>query len=103
ILAIRFIVLVAVTDQVIECKPVMTGHKINAIDRLLSGVLINIRAPGESGSENPSHSPISSPIATHIVPVPPIPFRPAPARETPHLIGPPRVPGLGNQFDIPQN
>ncbi len=82
----------------------MAGQEIHRGRNAAVFRIIQISRTGNAGNRRSGHPLVSFEEAAHIVPVPPVPLRPAPVRrETSHLIQTARIPGLGNQLHLPKH
>ena len=98
--AVRLVVLAVVGDQIVERKPVVAGHEIDALLGFTLFSLVNVRAPRQPERQGTDGSIIPFEEGPDIVAKPPVPFLPAVADKTADLVEAGRVPGLGDQLDI---
>mmetsp|Transcript_26266 Transcript_26266/g.42107 ORF Transcript_26266/g.42107 Transcript_26266/m.42107 type:complete len:329 (+) Transcript_26266:759-1745(+) len=99
VLAVGVVVLVVVADEVAQGETVVCGDEVDAVLRLAPTLLVQRRTPTQALGKQPS-VPVEAPDeVTRVVAEAPVPLGPlAVMRERPHLIQPPRVPGLGNEL-----
>src|SRR5262249_52736435 len=112
ILAVGFIVLLVVRDQVIEREAVVTGHEVHALFSLTLFVAVDLRAAKQAVGKTAHRSLLSAEEAPHIIAEASIPFFPTIANEAADLVQTRGIPGFGNQLgsgkgrirlDIPKN
>src|SRR6202008_206385 len=99
VLAIRLVVLLAVANEILQCKSVMNGNEIDARPRSPAAISEDIRGTGHSRSEIGDEALVTSPEAPDDVPILPVPLGPA-GRKVAELISVrAEIPGLGNQLE----
>ena len=76
----------------------MASQVIDAVERLLVRLLVEVGAAAQAAGQQPGHPGITAPEAAHLVAIAAVPFRPALPRETADLINPGGVPRLGDQL-----
>ena len=102
--AVAFIMLVVVGIQIPKSKSVMAVEEIDGSVLLPYIIRVDVRGSGHPVAGRVGQVQIAPQVIPHIVPVAPVPFRPAvPGREGAHLIEPAGIPGFGDQLDIRQD
>src|SRR5439155_4128843 len=111
IFAIRFVVLLVIRDEVIQCEAVMTRHIVYTLLDLAFFMTVNCGATEQAVSKPPDRPVFSTKKTPHIVAEPPVPLLPTVSDEATYLVKAGRVPRLGDElgsgerrvrFNVPQ-
>src|SRR5262249_30493193 len=112
VLTVALIVLLAVRDEIVQGKAVMTRDEVDTGFRFAPFVPVDFRTTDQSVGQAPDRSLVATEKAPHIVTKASIPFLPGVSDERPDLIQPGRIPGFGDQlrscegrlrFDVPEH
>ena len=96
--------LTVVGIQVPEREAVMAVEEIDGSVLIPHIIRVEVRRAGHPVAGRVGQRQVAPQVIPHIIPVAPVPFRPAvPGREGAHLIEPAGVPGLRDQLDIRQD
>ena len=99
VLAVRFVVLVVVADDVVQRETVMGGDEVHARPRLAAAPVEDVAGRRQAGAERREKTFVALPEPAHDVAILVVPFRPA-GREAADLIAAgSAVPRLGDQLD----
>jgi hypothetical protein len=103
IVEIGLIVLVVVTDQIVQCETVMAGHEIYTGIRSPSVSFVEITRPSEPIGKLANESTFPSPVGAHRVSVFAVPLRSSHWKIAYLVTTRTDVPRLGYKFDLREN
>jgi hypothetical protein len=78
------------------------GDEVDAVVGASVAVLVEVAGAGQPRGQRADHVRIAPPEPPQIVAIATVPFGPAQVGERAHLVGPDRVPGLGDDLGIGQ-
>src|SRR6185503_8293400 len=93
LLAVRFVVLAVVGDEVGEGEPVVAGDEVDAARGGAEVVGEEVAGAGQAGGHLRDQPRVAAHEPAHQVAVAPVPLRPAHAGEGPDVVGAGGVPG----------
>ena len=98
VLAVGFVVLFVVADQIFQREAVVRGHEIDAGVRPAAIVLVEIAAAGEAVGEIGELAFVALPVTAHRVAIFAVPLRPQHGKVAHLVAAAADVPGLGDQL-----
>src|SRR6185437_8728732 len=101
--AVRFIVLAAITNEVVKRESIVAGDEIDASFRAFAGPREDIGTSGDTAGECAEHCIVAAPETTHIVAIATVPLQPVALEKTAHLVGARGIPRLGDELGTSQN
>src|SRR6185312_15555730 len=100
VLAIGFVVLGIVADEILEREAIVAGHEVDAGVRLTSIILVEVAGAAEAGGELVDQSPFALPEAPDAVAILAIPLGPEDRKIADLVAARADIPGFGDQLDL---
>ena len=99
VLAVRFVVLLVVAEQVLQRESVVDGNVVDAGARLAAVVVEDIRGAGHAFADVPDQACFARPETPQRAAILVVPFRPLRGKRTDLIAAKANVPRFGNELD----